>query len=237
MQDSRMIFPPVKDALVDLVNTYGSRNKEINSELIQRIVSELTVVFSDLNTFLQKVRALEVVVKAYPQIAELEEYLFDLLMINFLTSKNQVPDEDYFESTEWIEIEDKTLDRGTELLNLLLYINEAVDAGIEPELTDFLDEFLLTNDDLYQDELFIYEPFMKHQYLSSSYLEDIVEASKKINTPELQELFIPSFLFFNTRLRGKEKEEKIAKLEGLSPLDLSLYACVKSFHQSLSKEQ
>jgi len=61
-------------------------------------------------------------------------------------------EEDYLDSPEWEDIEEETLDRGTELLNLLLYLNECEEEDIVPELDDYLKEFLLVYEDEFQDE-------------------------------------------------------------------------------------
>ncbi len=59
-----------------------------------------------------------------PKIEPLREVFFDLLLINFFSADVKKLEDDYLESAEWEQIEEKTLDRGTELLNLLLYLNE-----------------------------------------------------------------------------------------------------------------
>ena len=63
------------------------------------------------------------------------------MLVHFLSAF--VHSEEYFDSEEWEEIEEKTVERGTELLNVFLYINEANDADAEISIGDFLNEFLL----------------------------------------------------------------------------------------------
>ena len=45
------------------------------------------------------------------------------LLINFLNEDIRKLEEDYLDSPEWEKIEESTIDRGTELLNLLLYLH------------------------------------------------------------------------------------------------------------------
>ena len=84
----------------------------------------LTAVFNQEGNFLEKVEAFDAAFDEYPAFEELREVLFDLLMINFFASDMKLLNEDYLDSEEWAGIEEQTIERGTELLNLLLYINE-----------------------------------------------------------------------------------------------------------------
>src|SRR5690606_41557779 len=80
-----------------------------------------------------------------------------MLIINFIAEDVQKLEEDYLESEEWEQIEEDTLDRGTELLNVFLYLKECADDEIEADLDDYLKEFLLVEEDEFQDEHRIYE--------------------------------------------------------------------------------
>ena len=102
------------------------------------IEQRLIEVFSKDMNFLEKVAEFDEVFDEHIKFDELREVFFDLLMINFFTSDVNKLEEDYLESREWEKIEDETIDRGTELLNLLLYINECHDEQIKPGLEDFL---------------------------------------------------------------------------------------------------
>ena len=45
----------------------------------------------------------------------LREIFFDLLLINFFSADVKKLEEDYLDTPEWEEIEEQTLDRGTEV--------------------------------------------------------------------------------------------------------------------------
>ncbi len=96
-------------------------NNGLNTTKIQE---EFQAVFELDSDFLTKVDALDEVFNNHPQLEVLREVFFDLLMINFFSADVKKLEEDYLDSTEWEDIEEQTLDRGTELLNLLLYLNE-----------------------------------------------------------------------------------------------------------------
>jgi hypothetical protein len=91
-------------------------------------------VFDSEEDFMSKVAMLDEVFDDYPQLEALREVFFDLLMINFFSADVKKLEEDYLDTPEWEAIEEDTLDRGTELLNLLLYLNECEDEDIEPGL-------------------------------------------------------------------------------------------------------
>ncbi|WP_316798082.1 hypothetical protein [Pedobacter frigidisoli] len=183
----------VKKALVASLNKYA----EVSEINVEGFETELIATFElDLN-FLDKATAFDAVFDSHPDFEPLREIFFDLLMVNFFSSDVQKLEDDYLESDEWANIEEETIERGSELLNLLLYIKECKDEDIEPELGDFLKEFLLVEDDEFQDEFEIYEEMISNQNLAESSVEDICKAAKNLNiSEELQELFVPFMVFF-----------------------------------------
>src|SRR5690606_4902712 len=165
---------------------------------IDPIKERLEEAFNADEVYLKKVDLLDQVFDDYPHFEELREVYFDLLLMNFFSFDISKLEGDYLESPEWEKIEDETLERGTELLNLLLYLRECKDEKIEPELEDFLKEFLLVEEDEFQDEHRIYEPFIENQVLIESNFEEIQKASEKLDPEsELAELFYPVMSFFN----------------------------------------
>jgi len=183
----------VKKALESFINTFSS----LEGVSGQKALNELKDIFGSDKDFMSKVNALDEVFDSSPELEPLRELTFDLLMINFFAEDTQKLDEDYLESTEWEKIEDETIDRGTELLNLLLYIKECEDEKIQPSLDDYLKEFLLVEEDEFQDEHRIYEDVIAHQILMESSLKEIARVSKKLSQDsEIRELFYPLMAFF-----------------------------------------
>jgi hypothetical protein len=150
----------IQNAIEIFLQGKGLNVKAVNDELVK--------VFSTDEAYLDKVDLLDAVFDDNPQLEALREVFFDLLLMNFFSADVIKLEEDYLESPEWEQIEDDTLDRGTELLNVLLYINECHDEQIEPELADFLKEFLLVDEDEFQDEYRIYEDIIENQVLMDS---------------------------------------------------------------------
>ncbi|SEL03703.1 hypothetical protein [Parapedobacter koreensis] len=162
-------------------------------ELLARLIE----VFELDAPYLEKVTRLDEAFDDSPQFEELREIVFDLLLMNFFAADIEKLEGDYLESKEWEAIEDQTIDRGTEALNVLLYLRECMDEEIEPQLEDYLKEFLLVDEDEFQDEHRIYEPVIANQLLVDSSYEEIAKAASTISDDqELSELFYPIMGFF-----------------------------------------
>lgn len=157
----------------------------------------LIEIFSLEKDFMEKVEKLDNLIHSSHEYSSIQEFLFDLLMINFFSSDQERYDEDYLESPAWQEIEDETIDRGTEMLNLFLYLRECREEGIEPSLADYLDEFLLVEEEEFQDEHEIYEDVIAHQVLmESSYSEIARVASQLSESSAMKEVFNPLMGYF-----------------------------------------
>jgi hypothetical protein len=76
-------------------------------------------------------------------LKEIEPLLFDVLMLNHFIAQSDEVDESYFSSAEWLEIEEISDSRGSELITMINYLQECKDEDIEPDLSDFLSEYLM----------------------------------------------------------------------------------------------
>lgn len=179
------------------------------------LAGNISTVFGSNEDFLAKVKLFDSNFDQHPEYEPVREYAFDLLMAHHLENNND--DEDYFDSKEWQDIEDKTLERGTELLNMLLYVSEAIETETPMELEDFLYEFLLVDEDEFQDEHRIYEELIANQDLVEESVGSIVEVAKRLpDELEIRELFVPLMLFFKdpeAKNVSKEFQAKMTKPE------------------------
>ena len=224
-----MIESKVRVSLEAMVATYGQVEKLASEELL----SALIAAFSADKPFLEKVDLLDEAFDNFPRFEELREYAFDLLMINFFSEDVQKLEEDYLESEEWEAIEESTIDRGSELLNILLYLQECEDAEVEPTLDDFLKEFLLVEEDEFQDEYRIYEPLLSNQILIDSDAAEIAKVASSISEEEeIADLFYGIMGFFADS-EGSESfvDEFVAAAPNLA-LDLSLYQSLTHFNKN-----
>lgn len=218
----------VKKALEASINSYAkSEGLEANN-----VLAALLDVFESDAPFMDKVANLDTVFDDEQRFEELREYAFDLLMINFFAADVEKLEEDYLDSEEWEAIEEETIDRGSEMLNILLYLRECADDDIEPSLEDFLKEFLLVEEDEFQDEYRIYEKLIANQILIESDFAAAAQVAKTLTEEEeLFELFYPIIGFFS---EPKPSAEQLADYEANAAnksLDTALYQLIINFNK------
>jgi hypothetical protein len=194
------------------------------------LIEKFDTVFASDDNFLTKVDSLDAVFDEHPQLEEIREIFFDMLMINFFSEDVKKLEDDYLETPEWEAIEEQTLDRGTELLNLLLYLNECEDENIDPELEDYLKEFLLVDEDEFQDEYRIYEPVIAQQMLIESPVSEISKVAKTVpEDSEVKELFYPMICFFQNPEPTDADKSAIADNAVNKPFDMAVLEILLSF--------
>lgn len=182
--------------------------------------------------FIDKVQALDEAFDDHQRFEELREIYFDLLMVNFFAEDVQKLEEDYLDSPEWEAIEEETIDRGTELLNVFLYLQECEDDDIDPSLDDYLKEFLLVEEDEFQDEYAIYEKVIANQILVEATFAEINKvASSLSDQDELKELFYPIMAFFNEPYPEEEQLKEYLDASTHKSLDGSIYQIIVNFNK------
>lgn len=221
-----MIDPKIETAFIAALEAFS----KYNSFDATQLTDEFAEVFASDEDFLSKVALLDEVFDENPQIEGLREVFFDLLMINFFSADVKKLEEDYLDTPEWESIEEETLDRGTELLNLLLYLNECEDEEIEPELEDYLKEFLLVDEDEFQDEYRIYEPIIANQILVESPVAEISKVAASLpEDSELKELFYPVMCFFQNIDPTDEEINQIAANSENKEFDIAVLQILLNF--------
>ena len=209
---------PIYSALKALVQNYAS------SRSLTDITAECWDIIGDAKEeFLFRVNLIDTLIDKNSDFEDLREVLFDLLLVKFLSAENKP--EEFFDSQEWDQVEAKTIDRGTELLNLFLYLSEANAEEVEVSLDDFLNEFLLVDEDEFQDEMRIYESFIKNENVLEADLSSIRAIQSKISPDNpIKELFIGMVLFFQ-EAEGFTPEPNME----LSAFELSIYQSMLAF--------
>jgi len=197
------------------------------------LTTQLKTVFNQEENFLRKVDLMDAALDEQPTYESIREVIFDLLLMNFFAADVEKLEEDYLESAEWEQIEEQTIDRGTELLNLLLYLKECADEVIEPTLDDFLKEFLLVDEDEFQDEHRIYEPMLANQLLIESDYAAIKKVAVSLpQEQELAELFYPMMSFFAEQQPSEAQFQNYVSLSDDKPFDAASYALVITYNQN-----
>ncbi|POY37856.1 hypothetical protein C3K47_04815 [Solitalea longa] len=196
----------------------------------------LVKIFSEGEDFNQKMKAMDEAFDDEPAFEPLREFFFDLLLINFFQSDATRLDDDYLESPEWLKIEDDTIDRGTELLNLFLYLHECDMENIGPELSDYLKEFLLIEEEEFQEELEIYEDVVAHQMLVESTYAEIAKTTEKLDeTAPLKDLFYVLMSFFNETEPEIDDLEDYLKNASNKSFDTAALFAILVYNYSLSE--
>ena len=222
-----MIDPKIESAIEGALSAFSDFSEFDATQLTE----EFYEVFSSDEDFLTKVDEMDEVFDSNPAIEVLREVFFDMLMINFFSADVKKLEEDYLETPEWEAIEEETLDRGTEMLNLLLYLNECEDEDIEPGLEDYLKEFLLVDEDEFQDEYRIYEPVIENQILLESPVTEISKVAQSLpEDSELYELFYPMMCFFQDIDPSDEALDAIADASIVPEFDMAVLEILINFN-------
>ncbi|EFK60073.1 hypothetical protein ACFU8T_20775 [Sphingobacterium spiritivorum] len=215
-------------AVTQGLETYAANEGHDHQELLNR----LHQAFDAQKPFLEKVDLLDAAFDDHMRFDELREICFDLLLMNFFSEDVQKLEEDYLDSPEWESIEDQTIDRGTELLNIFLYLRECADDEIEPELEDYLKEFLLVDEDEFQDEHRIYEKVIANQILVDSSYAEIAKVAETVdNQDELYEVFYPMMSFFSESNPSEKQLEEYKSAALNKSLDLALYQIIINYNK------
>lgn len=218
----------VQNALQAAIASYASIENIDSADFAAALESSFVLQ----RPFMEKVGALDTVFDDFQAFEELREVAFDLLMINFFAEDVQKLEEDYLESQEWEQIEEDTLDRGTELLNIFLYLKECADDEIQADLDDYLKEFLLVEEDEFQDEYRIYEKVIANQILVESAYSEIAKVSKTVlPMEELYELFYPMVSFFYEPKPNAEQIEEFGKHAANKAFETAVYQVIVNFNK------
>jgi len=221
--------PQIEHALKASIHEYSLANNQ-KSDIFSRRILE---AFKIDKPYLEKVEYLDRVFDDFIHFDDLREIFFDLLLINFFAVDVEKLEADYLESPEWERIEDQTIDRGTELLNVLLYLRECKDEKISPELNDFLKEFSLVEEDEFQDEYRIYEPFIENQILVDSDYDGIAAVAGKIDPEhEVADLFYPVMCFFSEPEPTAQQFDSYVKSSRNKSFDAAVLALIVAYNQS-----
>ena len=227
----------IKDALAATIAGF-QKGSALQGDAIEvkEIFEQLVHVFESTEEFMDKVALLDQCIDDNPKFDDIREYLFDLLMINFFAADALQLEEDYLESEEWEAIEDQTIDRGTEMLNLLLYIKECKEEGLDPDLDDYLKEFLLVEDDEFQDEHAIYEDIIANQMLIEAPFSEIARVKATLNTnSEIKEWFYPIVSFFSNPSFKEQDFEEYTTAAPHKSMDAAILASLLAYYHGTDR--
>lgn len=198
---------------------------------VKKLLRSVLDAFVGEPDFLKKLAKLDEVMDEYPYAESIREILVDILFIHFFSTDAQRLEEDYLDSPEWEKIEDQTIERGTELLNLFLYLKECNEDEEEPELSHFLKEFLLIDEDEFQDEYEIYEQVIANQMLVEAETSEIARIYKSIpEEDEVKPVFYPLMTFFANPLMEESEFREYQKYSDNAPYDSAALAGIYAYY-------
>lgn len=188
-------------------------------------------LFTDEKADIDLLEKADNVVDKWAEMEDLREYLSDLCVLRIIVESGERED-DFLESPEWDAIVDQTGERGTELLNLLVYLRDCLENQADPSLTDFLYEFLMVDDEDFQDELSIYEDFIRNQEMAErGSLKQLIQTGNNLKTTEMQEIFTPVMLFFKDReLKPGKVMQNLLNESQVPELHAALYLLLTGFY-------
>lgn len=173
-------------AMLNEIELPDNKREQLTAALTSCFPSESGQEFDKLADF-------DEIFDANPELEEYYDYLFDLLMVSFIMAASG-ENEDYFESEDWMDLEEECSERGTEGLNVLLYLLEAAETEAEISMDDFLDDFLLVDEDEFQDEHEIYREVILNRNLLDSEFSSMLEVLKASNEDSpLEYWYVPLF--------------------------------------------
>lgn len=145
-----------------------------------------------------QLKAFDNLMASHPELTDFKEYCFDLFFVQALESLGEDADA-YMESPAWQKIEQQTEGRGTEALNLFMYLTEVNESDLKASMDDFLDGFILDEDLDYQDDASIYEEMMSNRnWLELTYSEMVAKAEAMEEETAMPEIFTPAYCFFKS---------------------------------------
>jgi hypothetical protein len=215
----------MKSSALILLNTYREYSKiaEADTLAIEKIFSssqttEFELALQELYQWFKKNESYE----------SLSSYMVDLLLLTYLLEGMSTKGETYLDSAEWLKIEELAEDDGTEWLNLFVYIADCKVSDIEPEIEDYLYNFLLVEEDDQHMEFEIYESLIELQEMVGYESSDILKACTAVADENMLDSLLPLFLLY---FSGEKHY-----VPGMDPEVIALlkatYACVEEISQN-----
>ncbi len=216
----------------------SSREKHLaeSSQLeVQAAFAKFTALLSQTADLLQDIKALDHLVQEYNCLSDYKEYLFDLLYVAWLSHQEETGEEDWMDAPEWQRMEDKIAERGTEMLHLLMYLQEVRDSEMKATLDDFIEGYL-TDDELeFQDDLEVYEELIANRdWLDLTYVEMVEKAEAIEEDTAIPEMFTPLFCFFKSPEKSQINLLATASAGGQVQRNLPVCLAILFFYKGIS---
>jgi len=100
------------------------------------------------------------------------DFLFDLLILHSFSAEDAgVVGDD----RAWDAFEDACMGKGTDLLQMVHYLDECLEDSVQPEMEDFIESFVVSPDLEDQDNLLAYEEVLESRDLVEAPLQEMIQ--------------------------------------------------------------
>lgn len=206
---------------------------QLKSKLTQ-FSEEFKNIFRGSSDWLNWLTEFDKLFVKHPSFQAHKEYFFDIFFVHALSLQEE-NDEDFMESPEWMKIEAKIENRGTELLNVLMYLKEVQESELKANLDDFLNEFVLDDEFDYQDDAEVYEEVITNKnWLELTYSEMVRKCESVENETAIPEIFTPLFCFFKSPEKTSINLMACILAGGYSERNISISALLHAWYHGIS---
>lgn len=191
-------------------------------------------LLQDAKDLAASVKALDALCAGDAVLQPYREYLFDLQYVAWLSWQESMGNDDWMDSPEWQRLEEKLAERGTEMLTLLMYLQEVVDSDLKANLDDFLEQFLIDEEMDFQEDLEVYEEVLTHRdWLDLTYVEMVQKAEAMASDTAIPEVFAPLFCFFKSPEKAQINLLATLGAGGKVQLNLPVVMALLGFYKGL----
>ena len=177
------------------------KSQQANADAIS---VSINAALEDVSKTKEAIKTITLQLKSMKMDHQYQSVFYDLLMFYIICNSSQETS-DFLLSEEWEQIEEQLAELGSEFLNFAIYLHEAKIEGIEPEINDFLDEFLLAEEDEFQDEHEIYLELIVNRDAVDMEDNELTELLLSISEESpMEHLISAAFAFFRNPKSEKE---------------------------------
>jgi len=155
------------------------------------------------------------------------DFLFDLLILHSFSAEDEG---EVGDDRAWDAFEDACMGKGTDLLQMVHYLDECIEDSVQPEMEDFIESFVVSPDLEDQDNLLAYEEVLESRDLVEAPLQEMIQECRLLAVESAVEpIFTGLFCFLR---QGPSAQEFLETLWNF-PDDLSdvlpMLCCVQAY--------
>lgn len=209
--------------------------QDASSELVwQHRTTGLLEVLGNAKDLGQSVKQLDALVAEDATLRPYTEYFFDLLYVSWLSWQESQGNDDWMDTPEWQRMEEKLAERGTEMLTMLMYLQEVLDSDLKANLDDFLEQFLIDEEMDFQEDLEVYEEVLSNRaWLDLTFAEMVKKTEAIEDETAIPELFTPLFCFFKSPEKAQINLLATLGSGGNTPRNLAVVLALLGFYKGL----